>query len=97
MNETCDCCRKKASVLEIVFTGLQYLCFECAAKKTPTTMGLSSHWATSFNPIKKESSKYPYSKYLSMQRRAAALLLSGKQPGVFARSASPPQQKDFLI
>ena len=39
MNETCDWCRKKASVLEIVFTGRQYLCLECAEKKSPTAMG----------------------------------------------------------
>ena len=42
MNETCDSCRKKASVLEIVFTGRQYLCLECAQKKSPTAMGLSA-------------------------------------------------------
>ena len=40
MNETCDCCRKKASVLEIVFTGRQYLCHECAEKKSRTAMGV---------------------------------------------------------
>jgi hypothetical protein len=47
MNETCDCCRKKASVLEIVFTGRQYLCFECIDKKSPTAMGLGVSLAES--------------------------------------------------
>jgi hypothetical protein len=41
MRERCDCCGNEVPLLEIVFTGRQYLCPQCECLKNPALMGLS--------------------------------------------------------
>ena len=41
MHEKCDCCGNEIPLLEIVFTGRQYLCTQCQCLKDPALMGLS--------------------------------------------------------
>ena len=42
MREKCDCCGSEIPILEITFTGRQYLCPECQCLKKPTLMGVLS-------------------------------------------------------
>jgi hypothetical protein len=41
MREKCDCCGNEVPLLEIVFTGRQYLCPTCQCMKNPTLMGVA--------------------------------------------------------
>ena len=41
MREKCDCCGQEVPLLEVVFTGRQYLCPQCQCTKDPLRMGLS--------------------------------------------------------
>ena len=40
MREKCDCCGNEIPLLEIVFTGRQYLCSHCQCLKDPGMMGV---------------------------------------------------------
>src|SRR5690242_21210881 len=43
MHEKCDCCGNEVPILEIVFTGRQYLCPQCECLKSPEMMGLAAN------------------------------------------------------